>query len=82
VNLDQFANLPSSKATGAADVGRLTNLMNLNVDTSFWTRYRSDNHNSDLDPNFVFDQAEKIVNRTAIPRTDDDPERSRQHRPL
>jgi hypothetical protein len=72
VNLDQFANLPSSKATGAADVGRLTNLMNLNVDTSFWTRYRSDSHNPDLDPNFTFGQAEKIVNRTAIPRTDDD----------
>jgi hypothetical protein len=72
VNLDQFANLPSSKATGAADIGRLTNLMNLNVDTSFWTRYRSDNHNPDLDPNFVFGQAEKIVNRTAIPRSDDD----------
>jgi hypothetical protein len=72
VNLDQFANLPSSKATGAADVGRLTNLMNLNVDTSFWTRYRSDSHNPDLDPNFTFGQAEKIANRTAIPRTDDD----------
>jgi hypothetical protein len=72
VNLDQFATLPSSKASGAADVGRLTNLMNLNVDTSFWTRYRSDSHNPDLDPNFVFGQAEKIVNRTAIPRTDDD----------
>lgn len=72
VNLDQFANLPSSKASGAADVGRLTNLMNLNVDTSFWTRYRSASHNPDLDPNFVFAQSEKIVNRTAIPRTDDD----------
>jgi len=72
VNLDQFANLPSSKASGAADIGRLTNLMNLNVDTSFWTRYRSASHNPDLDPNFVFAQAEKIVNRTAIPRTDDD----------
>jgi hypothetical protein len=72
VNLDQFANLPSSKATGAADVGRLTNLMNLNVDTSFWTRYRSSTHNPDLDPNFTFKQAETIVNRTAIPRTDDD----------
>ena len=72
VNLDQFANLPSSKATGAADIGRLTNLMNLNVDTSFYTRYRSASHNPDLDPNFVFGQAEKIVNRTAIPRTDDD----------
>jgi hypothetical protein len=72
VNLDQFANLPSSKASGAADIGRLTNLMNLNVDTSFWTRYRSDSHNPDLDPAFVFAQAENIVNRTAIPRTDDD----------
>jgi hypothetical protein len=72
VNLDQFANLPSSKATGAADIGRLTNLMNLNVDTSFWTRYRSSTHNPDLDPKFVFGQAETIVNRTAIPRTDDD----------
>jgi hypothetical protein len=72
VNLDQFANLPSSKATGAADVGRLTNLMNLTVDTGFWTRYRSSTHNPDLDPMFAFGQAEKIVNRTAIPRTDDD----------
>jgi hypothetical protein len=72
VNLDQFANLPSSKASGAADIGRLTNLMNLNVDTSFWTRYRSDSHNPDLDPAFAFAQAENIVNRTAIPRTDDD----------
>jgi len=72
VDLSQFANLPSSKATGARDVGRLTNLMNLNVDTSFWTRYRSATHNPDLDPNFAFGQAEKIVNRTAIPRTDDD----------
>jgi hypothetical protein len=72
VDLSPFANLPSSKATGARDIGRLTNLMNLNVDTSFWTRYRSANHNPDLDPNFAFGQAETIVNRTAIPRNDDD----------
>ncbi len=72
VDLSPFANLPSSKASGARDMGRLTNLMNLNVDTSFWTRYRSANHNPDLDPNFVFGQAEMITNRTAIPRTDDD----------
>jgi len=72
VDLDQFANLPSSKATGAKDMGRLTNLMNLNVDTSFWTRYRSSTQNPDLNPNFVFGQSEVIVNRTAIPRTDDD----------
>jgi len=72
VNLDQFANLPSSKATGAKDMGRLTNLMNLTVDTSFWTRYRSSTENPDLNPNFAFGQSEVIVNRTAIPRTDDD----------
>jgi len=72
VDLSQFANLPSSKATGARDIGRLTNLMNLTVDTSFWTRYRSATHNPDLDPAFKFGPAEVIVNRTAIPRTDDD----------
>src|SRR5579863_10421722 len=72
VDLSSFATLPSSKATGARDLGRLTNLMNLNVDTSFWTRYRSATNNPDLDPKFVFGQAETIVNRTAIPRTDDD----------
>src|SRR5579863_8053981 len=72
VDLSSFATLPSSKASGARDMGRLTNLMNLNVDTSFWTRYRSAKNNPDLDPNFVFAQAENITNRTAIPRTDDD----------
>ena len=48
VNLDQFRTLPSSKATGAQQIGRLTNLMQLTVDTSFWTRYRSDSLNPDL----------------------------------
>src|SRR6185436_8569083 len=42
VNLDRFRTLPSSKATGAQQIGRLTNLTQLTVDTSFWTRYRSD----------------------------------------
>ncbi|HKF55906.1 MAG TPA: hypothetical protein VKJ45_10690 [Blastocatellia bacterium] len=41
VNLDRFRTLPSSKATGANQIGRLTNLMELTVDTSWWTRYRS-----------------------------------------
>src|SRR4051812_14826533 len=45
VDLDQFRTLPSSKATGARQIGRLTNLMQLTVDTSFWTRYRSDSKN-------------------------------------
>jgi hypothetical protein len=42
VNLDKFRTLPSSQATGAQQIGRLTNLMQLTINTSFWTRYRSD----------------------------------------
>src|SRR3954469_24569615 len=52
VNLDQFRTLPSSQATGAQQIGRLTNLMQLTVDTSWWTRYRSDNRNPDLGDTF------------------------------
>src|SRR5258708_11512882 len=52
VNLDKFRTLPSSKATGAQQIGRLTNLMQLTVDTSWWTRYRSDNKNQDLGDTF------------------------------
>jgi Ferritin-like domain len=48
VDLDQFRTLPSSQATGAQQIGRLTNLMQLTVNTSFWTRYRSDSLNPDL----------------------------------
>jgi len=48
VSLDQFRTLPSSQATGAQQIGRLTNLMQLTVDTSFWTRYRSDSLNPDF----------------------------------
>ena len=72
VDLTQFATLPGSKATGARNVGRLTNLMNLTVDTGFWTRYRSATQNPDLDTNVKFPLSEVIVNRTAIPRTDAD----------
>jgi hypothetical protein len=73
VNLDKFRILPGSQATGANKSNkRLTNLRNLNVDTSFWTRYRIGDENPDLDPNFKFPQAVVIKNRTAIPRNDDD----------
>ena len=41
VNLDHFRVLPSSQATGAQQIGRLTNLMQLSVDTTWYTRYRS-----------------------------------------
>jgi hypothetical protein len=52
VNLDPFRTLPSSQATGAQQIGRLTNLMQLTVDTSWWTRYRSDNKNPDFGDTF------------------------------
>jgi Ferritin-like domain len=48
INLDRFRTLPSSTATGAQQIGRLTNLTQLTVDTSFWTRYRSDSQNPDF----------------------------------
>jgi hypothetical protein len=52
VNLDQFRTLPSSQATGAQQIGRLTNLMRLTVDTSWYTRYRSDSKNPDFGDTF------------------------------
>jgi hypothetical protein len=73
VNLDQFRTLPSSKATGAQQIGRLTNLTQLTVDTSWWTRYRSRTGNPDLGD--TFQQAIPTLavgQHTAIPRTDDD----------
>ena len=54
---------------------RLTNLTQLTIDTSWWTRYRDDSHNPDLNPNHIFPQAvpSLFVNQhTAIPRTDAD----------
>ncbi len=69
VNLDEFRTLTGSQATGAQDIGRLTNLMHLNVDTSWYVRYRSAT-NPDLGASFP--QALKLQNVTAIPRDDDD----------
>src|SRR6266481_2503594 len=65
----------TSTATGSTKKARLTNLTQLTVDTSFWGRYRTDNENPDLDPNFKFDRAVPSLNvgqHTAIPRTDAD----------
>src|SRR5216684_774669 len=75
VNLEPFRTLPSSQATGAQQIGRLTNLMQLTVDTSWWTRYRSRANNPDLDPNFVFPQAVPGLSAgqfPAIPRSNAD----------
>jgi len=77
-NLDPFRTLMGSTATGVNTnlIGhRLTNLTQLTVDTSWWTRYRDDSHNPDLDPNHVFPQAVPTLavnQHTAIPRTDAD----------
>ena len=69
VNLDKFRTLSSSKATGARQIGRLTNLQNLVVDTSWYTRYRSsENPDFGAPPR----QAIQIVNEPAIPLNDAD----------
>jgi len=73
--LGQFRTLPGSTATGSSGKARLTNLMKLTLDTSWWTRYRSRGPNPDLQPNFVFPQAVPDLFHgqfTAIPRTDAD----------
>ena len=70
-----FRTLPGSVATGSTKKGRLTNLTQLTIDTSYWGRYRTDTENPDLDPNFKFAQAVPSLNigrHTAIPRTDAD----------
>ena len=75
VSLEQFRTLPGSSATGSTGAPRLTNLTQLTLDTSWWTRYRDSTHNPDLDPNFTFPQAIPTLatgQHTAIPRTDDD----------
>jgi hypothetical protein len=75
VNLEPFRTLMGSTATGSSGKMRLTNLMELTLDTSWWTRYRSDSHNPDLDPSFAFPQAVPTLavgKHTAIPRTDAD----------
>ncbi len=75
VNLEPFRTLPGSTASGSSGKPRLTNLMQLTLDTSWWTRYRSSTHNPDLDPDFTFPQAIPTLavgEHTAIPRNDDD----------
>jgi hypothetical protein len=76
--LTRFRTLMGSTATGVnrGKIGkRLTNLTQLTIDTSWWTRYRDDSHNPDLDRNHVFPQAVPTLavnQHTAIPRTDAD----------
>ena len=73
VNLDHFRTLPSSKATGAQQIGRITNLMELSVDTSYWTRYRSRTKNPDLGDTFPPAVPGLLKGKfPAIPRNDKD----------
>jgi len=64
VNLDAFRILPSVPVEGARQIGRLTNLTNLTVDTSYYERYRSKGN-----PDFGdrFPQTVEITNQPAIP---------------
>jgi len=74
VNLDPFRTLEGSRATGSSGRPRLTNLMQLTIDSSWWTRYRSSTNNPDVNPT-MFEQAVPDLHsgqHTAIPRTDDD----------
>src|SRR5947208_7620708 len=68
VSLESFRTLPSSQATGSNKTAkRLTNLMQLTVDTSWYTRYRSTGN-----PDFgdTFPQIVNLVNVPGIPGTD------------
>ena len=70
VNLEPFRTLKGSQATGALKGrARLTNLMHLNVDTSWYLRYRSTTN-----PDFgaKFGQAVTITDQPAIPLNDED----------
>jgi hypothetical protein len=69
VDFTEFETLPGSTAQGSSGKPRLTNLMNLNVDTSWFVRYRSTT-NPDLGATFA--QAITLDGVTAIPRTDAD----------
>jgi len=66
VSLEKFRTLPSSPAA-PVQTARLTNLMHLNVDTSWYLKYRSSGN-----PDFgdTFDQVAEIVDRPAIPVKD------------
>jgi hypothetical protein len=73
VNLDRFKTLPGSLATGSSKTLRITNLTQLTVDTSWWTRYRSRTKNPDFGDTFPPAIPTLAVGmHTAIPRTDDD----------
>ena len=73
IDLSEFATLPPSQVTGVPQNGRLTNLKQLTVDTTWWTRLRSGNANPDFGG--TFEQAVPDLAKgqhPAIPLNDDD----------
>ena len=72
VDFDRFRTLPSSTADGAQQIGRLTNLTQLTVDTSWYTRYRSTT-NPDFGATFPQAIPQLFAGQfTAIPKTNAD----------
>jgi len=67
VNLDPFRTLPSVPVEGANNIGRLTNLTNLTVDTSYYNRYRQ---NGNPDFGDTFEQIVTITNQPTIPTSE------------
>jgi hypothetical protein len=82
IDLSSFKNLAPSQVSFVPQTGRLTNLKQLTVDTSWWTRYRSTTN-----PDFgaTFPDAVPSLNsglHTAIPRNNnelDDPNNPSDH---
>lgn len=73
VDLSSFAILPPSQVTRVPQTGRLTNLTQLKVDTTWWTRYRSATQNPDLGGTFENAVPDLATHpHTAIPLNDDD----------
>jgi hypothetical protein len=73
VDLEPFRTLTGSTASGSSGKPRLTNLMKLTVDTSWWTRYRSSTQNPDFGDTFPQAVPSLAVGQhPAIPRTDAD----------
>jgi Ferritin-like domain len=80
VSLETFRTLQGSTATGSSGKARLTNLKELFVDTSWWTRYRDPKQNPDLNGFSVFAPAVPDLLSTAkgpdgfpaIPRDNND----------
>jgi hypothetical protein len=73
VDLERFRTLHGSRATGAQQILRLTNLKELTVDTTWWTRYRSSTKNPDFGDTLP-QAVPGLVNGKfpAIPRSDAD----------